>query len=108
MVKQADVNNVRVLGIKPTTIAALQGAFFALVGLAVAIMFTVGATINITSETDSLLKGLTFGLAQGFLAIVFVPLLYFVIGWLIGLVQGVVLNAVLGMSGGVVIETAKD
>jgi hypothetical protein len=108
MVKQSNVTSVRVLGLKPTTIAALQGTFFALIGLAIAVMFTIGATVNITSETDSLLKGLTFGLAQGFLAIVFVPLLYFVIGWLIGLVQGYVLNAVLGMSGGVVVDTAND
>lgn len=110
MVKQATVNSVRVrvIGIRPTTIGAPQGTFFALIGLAAAIVFTIGQTINITAETDSLLKGLTFGLAGGVLAIIFTPILYFVIGWLIGLVQGVVLNAVLCMSGGVVVDTANE
>ena len=99
--------DVRVIGIKASTVGALQGTLFALVGLATAITFTVGQSVDFVQSTDSLLQGLTFGIASGFFAIVFVPIIYFVIGWVIGALQGLVINAVVGLSGGIVVKTEK-
>lgn len=108
MAKQANVNSVRIVGVKPTTIGTLQGTFFALIGLASVIFYTVGASANMTEATDSLFKGLTLGLARGIVAIIVVPLVYFAVGWIIGFFQGLVLNAVVSLSGGVVVDTVDE
>lgn len=103
---QAKVQTTRIVGVQATTVGMLQGTFFSLLGLIAAISHSLSATVEFARETESLLRGLTFGLAQGFLAIIFVPIIYFVIGWVLGSLYGVVLNAVLASSGGVVIKMA--
>ena len=59
-------------------------------------------------STESVLRGLALGLAGGFIAIVCVPLIYFAIGWVLGALYGVILNAVLETSGGLVVKVAND
>ena len=54
------------------------------------------------------LRGLALGLAGGFIAIVCVPLIYFAIGWVLGSLQGVIINALVSISGGIVVETQKE
>ena len=100
--------DLRVVGIKSSTIFVLQVTLFALVGLVTAITYAVSESANFIESTDSLLRGLTFGLASGVLSIIFVPLIYFVIGWVIGLLQGLVLNALVRLSGGIVVKTEKS
>ena len=104
----ANTQLTRITGIKATTVGMLQGTFFSLLGLMAAISYTISASVEFTREAESLLRGLTFGLAHGFLAIIFVPIIYFAIGWVLGWIYGFVLNAVLEGSGGVVVKIAND
>ena len=99
----AKVENKRVVTLKPTSFALFQGSFAAILGLAVAVLYSLQTTVHVAKATNSVLQGMTFGLASGALSIILLPFLYFAIGWLIGLVQGWVFNAVLGVSGGLVI-----
>ncbi|NCU29089.1 hypothetical protein EOM60_00560 [Candidatus Saccharibacteria bacterium] len=108
MAKQDKTTNLRVIGIKASTVGAIQGTLFAVVGLSSAIVFTISEMIHLTDATDSLLRGLTFGMARGAMAIIFVPLVYFAIGALIGLIQGIFLNALVRVSGGLVLKTVTE
>ena len=99
---------LRVTGLKVTTVGMLQGTFFSLLGLIVAISSSISATVNWAESTESVLRGLTFGLAHGFVAIIFVPIIYFVVGWFLGILYGVIINAVLEGSGGLVLKTHND
>lgn len=93
--------NKRVVSLKPSSIAMLQGVFGAVAGLAIAILFSLNATIDIAASTNSVLAGLALGLGTGALAIIVLPLIYFGIGWIVGFVQGVVLNFLIEASGGI-------
>ena len=107
MAHKTTTEDLRVIGIKASTVGALQGTLFALLGLVTAITYTISESANFIESTDSLLRGLTFGLASGILSIIFVPLIYFVIGWVIGAVQGLLINAVISLAGGIVLKTEK-
>lgn len=104
----AKVESKRVVSLKPTTVAMFQGAFGAVIGLGVAIIYSIQATVGLAEETNSVLAGMAFGLSVGVLSLVVLPLIYFAIGWLIGLVQGWFYNIVLGASGGVVIGVQDE
>jgi hypothetical protein len=93
--------NKRVVSVKPTSIATYQGVFAAVIGLAAAILFSLRNSLDIAQSTESLLAGLTLGIVSGALAIFVVPLIYFGIGWLIGLMQGLVLNFLIEASDGI-------
>ena len=100
-------NNRRVVGVKPTSVAMVVGTFWSIIGLAVAIMFSLRTTVSIADSTSSVLAGLTFGLASGVVAIVVVPFVYFAIGWVVGVLWGFVLNVVIRSAGGLVM-TVED
>ena len=55
-----------------------------------------------------MLRGLTLGLASGFIAIVGVPIIYFAVGWVLGWIQGFLINALVSMSGGIVLKTEEE
>lgn len=101
-------STLRVIGIKASTIGMVQGTFLALIGLVTAIAYTVTTSIDATRETESLLNGLTLGLASGIVSIIFVPIIYFAVGWIIGFLQGIVLNLIIRLSGGVVLKTDEN
>ena len=101
-------SGLRIVGVKPTTVGMLQGTTFFLVGLMVAITHTVSSTVQWAESTESVLRGLALGLAGEFIAIVCVPLIYFAIGWVLGSLQGVIINALVSISGGIVVETQKE
>lgn len=99
----AKIKSKRIVRLQATSIAMFQGVFAAVIGLGVAILHSLRATVDMANSTESVIAGLTFGLATGVVSIIIVPLLYFALGWLIGLVQGWVYNVVLGASGGIVL-----
>ncbi len=100
-------NNRRVVGVKPTSFATVIGTFWSIVGLGVAVLYSLRTSVEMAESTDSVLAGLTFGLASGVVAIIVVPLVYFAFGWIVGLVQGFVLNVVVESAGGLVL-TVED
>jgi hypothetical protein len=93
--------NKRVISVKPTSVAIYQGIFASIIGLSAAVLSSLRNSIEIAENTENLLAGLTLGVATGTLAILVVPLIYFGIGWIIGLVQGLVLNFLIEASGGI-------
>lgn len=97
----------QLVGVKPSTIALLQGTFAAVLGLGVAILLSLEGTVKFTQETNSVLVGLSLGVATGVVSIVVLPLVYFGIGWIIGFINGWILNVILRLSGGVTYYTEK-
>ncbi|MCA9331233.1 hypothetical protein KC957_04220 [Candidatus Saccharibacteria bacterium] len=104
----AKAQTKRVTKLKATSWAAFQGTFGAVLGLGVAILHSVDSTVQVADATDSVLRGMAFGLAAGIVSIIVVPLVYFGVGWVIGLVQGWVFNVVLGASGGLSFELEDE
>jgi hypothetical protein len=97
--------NVSLTSVKPTTFAFFVGTMGAVLGVIVAIAAWLQGTVAYTAATDSLLQGLLLGLGAGFLALIFLPMIYFAIGWLAGFVQGVVINLALNAMGGLEVGT---
>ena len=104
----ANTQLTRITGIKATTVGMLQGTFFGLIGLVMAISYSISAAFEFADSTESVLHGLSLGFAHGIVAIIFVPLIYFAVGWLMGLFYGWILNTVLESSGGIVVKTRQD
>jgi hypothetical protein len=100
--------NKRVVNVKPTSIAMVEGVFAAVIGLTVAILFSLRTSVQIADSTQSVLAGLTFGIAGGALAILVVPLVYFGLGWLVGLLHGFVLNVLIETAGGVELKITDN
>ena len=98
----------RIIRIKATSWAAFQGTFASVLGLGVAILHSIDSTASVAADTDSVLRGMAFGLATGIVSIIVVPLVYFGLGWIVGLIQGWVFNAVLGASGGLSFELEDE
>lgn len=91
----------KLTGLRAGSVAMFEGTFAALVGLAVAILYSLSGTIELTQATNSVLTGLAFGLTAGIVALVVVPLVYFAFGWVIGYLHGFIFNVVAGASGGI-------
>lgn len=104
----AKLENKRIVHVNAMTVATFQGVFAAVIGLGVAVLHSLKATVNVAQSTDSVLTGMAFGLAAGVVSIIVVPLLYFALGWVVGLVQGWLYNVVLGGSGGVVVQLEDE
>lgn len=100
----AKVDSKRLVSIKSASWAVFQGSFASVIGLGVAILYSLKGTIKVAASTDSVLTGMAFGLSVGIVSIIVLPMVYFVFGWLIGLVQAWIYNTILGISGGIVFE----
>ena len=98
----------RITGVKASSLAMYEGTFAAVLGLGVAIMYSLRNSVEIADSTNSVLAGLTFGLATGIVSILIVPLLYFAFGWIIGLLHGFVFNVISESSGGIVVRVSED
>lgn len=88
-------------GVKASSIAMFEATFGAAIGFVIAVMYSLNTTVAIADSTNSVLKGLSFGLATGILALVVVPLIYFGIGWIVGYIHGWVFNVIAENSGGI-------
>lgn len=104
----AKSSNQRITGVKTSSLAMYEGTFAAVLGLGVAIMYSLRNSVEIADSTNSVLAGLTFGLATGIVSILIVPLLYFAFGWIIGLLHGFVFNVISESSGGIVVRVSED
>ena len=94
----------KLTGIRAGSVAMFEGTFAAIVGLGVAVLYSLSSTVELAKSTSSVLTGLAFGLATGVVAIVVLPLVYFALGWVVGYVHGFVFNVVAGTSGGIDLE----
>jgi len=94
----------KITSVKASSIAMFEGTFAAIVGLLVAVMLSLNSTVEIAANTDSTLRGLSFGLATGIVSIIVVPFIYFGLGWIVGYLHGLVFNAVAQTSGGIELQ----
>lgn len=92
---------LKVTGVKPSTVALFEGTLASIIGFAVAVLFSLQQTVQIAESTQSVLRGFAFGLGAGVVSIIVLPLIYFGLGWVLGYLHGWILNAVLKSSGGV-------
>jgi hypothetical protein len=103
-VKEVEQN---IVGIKPSSVALLEATFGAVIGFGIAVLRSLEATVAFGKETESVLAGLSFGIASGIVLVIVLPLVYFSIGWLLGYINGWVLNVIVRASGGFVVYTEK-
>ena len=96
--------NKKIVQVRATSLATFEGTFAAILGLGVAIIYSLNTTIDIAASTNSVLKGMAFGLTAGIISIIVLPFIYFAFGWLIGLIHGWIFNIFLGASGGVAFQ----
>lgn len=102
--------NRRVTGVKSSTLAMFEGVFGSIIGLGIAIMYSLRTTVEFTEQTDSVFRGLAFGATAGIVSIIVLPLIYFAFGWVIGYIHGFIFNVVAENSEGLVfrMEDAKE
>ncbi len=98
----------RLVRIKASSWAVFQGSFAGVIGLGVAILYSLRGTVHVANATNSVLSGMAFGLAAGIISIIVLPVVYFALGWLVGIVQAWVFNTILGVAGGVAFELTDD
>lgn len=99
---------VRIHNVRPSTIAAFEASFGAILGLVIAFMAWIGTTVQYTQATDSLLSGLLMGMTAGVLTLMILPLIYAAIGWVVGYVQALIFNLVIATSGGIALSVADE
>ncbi|MFZ1360714.1 MAG: hypothetical protein WAS27_01625 [Candidatus Saccharimonadales bacterium] len=107
MAKNVDKNALKIVGVKASTIALFEGVLAGAIGLVIAVVYSLRATVSLTQETNSLLAGLTLGTAAGIISIIVVPLVYFAIGWIVGYLHAFVFNSVVRGTEGIVVYTDK-
>jgi hypothetical protein len=90
---------VRVSRVNATSLAMFEGTFAAVIGFAVGLAAWFSLAFTYTAATDSLLRGMLFGLQPGFVALILATILYFVAGWVVGLVHGGLFNLVASWMG---------
>ena len=100
--------NRRITGIKSSTLALFEGVLGSIIGLGIAIMFSLNTTIDYTEQTDSVFRGLAFGATAGIVSIIVLPLIYFAFGWVIGYIHGFIFNVVAENSEGLVFRMEDE
>ncbi len=105
MAQQSNQKEVRILGVRASSIALFEGTLAGAIGLFVAVLYALRSTVNLTQATSSVLAGLTLGIGVGVVAIIVLPLVYFAVGWVIGYLHGWVFNAIVDETQGIAIYT---
>lgn len=100
-------SKITVVGVKASSIAMFEGTLSGVIGLGVAIVYSLGKTFELAASTNSVLAGMAFGLATGIVSILVLPLVYFGIGWLLGYLHGWIFNTVVASTTGIEIHTEE-
>ena len=99
--KKISINRVGV-----GSLAKLVGIVNAIVALAIGIIGSIVSTVGVIANNDFTIFGDVFvALGIALIGLVVYPLIWFAFGWLYGALIAVIWNAVLGVSGGLQIET---
>lgn len=64
---------MKITGVKASTIAMFEGTLAGVIGLGIAIIFSLDKTIAVTASTSSVLTGLAFGISAGIVSIILLP-----------------------------------
>lgn len=97
----AKSRSLKVTGVKASTLAMFEGTFAGVIGLGVAILYSLNTTVKLANSTNSVLTGLAFGITAGIVSILVLPFIYFGIGWVVGYLHGFIFNVIVTSSGGI-------
>ncbi len=97
----AKTKGLKITGIKASTLALFEGTLASIIGLWVAVLYSLNTTIKLAESTNSYLAGLAFGITAGIVSIIVLPFIYFGIGWVIGYLHGFIFNVIVASSGGI-------
>jgi hypothetical protein len=101
--KKISINRVGV-----GSLAKLVGIVNAIVALAVGVVASIVATVGVIANNDfSVFGDLFAALGIALLGLVVYPLIWFAFGWLYGALIAIIWNVVLGVSGGLQIDTEE-
>lgn len=102
------MKRVNITRIEVGSLAKLVGIVNAIVALALGIISAIVATVGVVSNNDySILSDVLIAIGIALFGLVIYPLIFFAFGWLYGALIAIIWNAVLGVSGGLQIETEE-
>lgn len=90
------------------SLAGFYAIGFGIVGFIASLLFAMASSLHFGVETESVLKGLAFGVTAGVGEVIFVTIMYTVGGAVTGFVHAVVFNLISRASGGVVINVKEQ
>jgi hypothetical protein len=90
---------VRIKRVDPMSLGKFTGVLCAVMGLVFGALFALSSLVGMAGFGGS--RGGLIGLIFGVGAIVFLPILYGIFGFIGGLIQGFVYNIAAGMMGGI-------
>jgi hypothetical protein len=99
------------LTIKKVRMSSLSGFYavgFGIIGFILGAVYAMSSTVHFGAETESVLKGLAFGLTAGFLQLFFVTVVYAVVGAVVGFVNALIFNLIALSSGGISIDVKEE
>ncbi len=94
--------------VRTSSLAGFYAVGFGIVGFIIGALWAMSATIHFGTETQSVLKGLAFGLTAGFLELFFVTVVYTVVGAVVGFVNAIIFNLISMSSGGISINVKEE
>jgi hypothetical protein len=100
-------SKLKVVGVKASSIAMFEGTLGSIIGIALAVMYSLNTTLELAASTNSVLTGLAFGVGTGAVSIIVLPLIYFGLGWIVGYFHGWLFNAVASNSGGIELDVVS-
>ncbi len=88
--------------------AKLSGALYAAMGLIIGAVLSLFGILGSALGGEFSPEGLGFGLVFGIGAIIFLPLMYGVLGFIVGAIMAFLYNVVAGYIGGIEVEFAES
>lgn len=98
---------IRITAVNVGSLALFEGLLAATIGFLLSLAAWLGLAWHYTATTDSLLRGLLWGFSPGILALIVDTVIYFVAGWIIGLVNGALFNLVTNWMAGIEVGTEE-
>lgn len=94
---------LKIRKIKVLSLAKFQAILLSLIGCIAGVIYSIGGLIY-----DTFTVGLSFGTALAFFALMGMPLLFAVVGFIVGLLQGWLFNLFGRWFGGIVINLEME
>lgn len=102
------MSKINITRVKISSVGKLLGSLNGLIALLFGVITAIVATVSVIAENNySVLGNIFVALAVTVVSLVVYPLVGFAFGWLYGALLAVVWNVVLGVSGGLEIETEQ-
>ncbi len=92
---------VHINGVKCSSVGMFEGAFALVVAFGLALAAWLEGTFTYSLPTSGLLRGLLLGMHPGFVTLIALPIVYFVVMWVVGFVHGALFNSMISWMGGI-------